>query len=173
MRSAATRRSHEICSCCPPADGEADLSRGQIADLAARLSPLSLTKRGPRRLTGASNFWVDVADPAGAGLAPAARIWFLDSMDRGCGEEVEGYGCVGADTIAWFVQAAKALPPVETQILFVHIPLPEVRQAGAAPCCCCCLPQERGGSPLGCGGWVESLGQAQERAPRPPAACSS
>ena len=64
-------------------DGEADLSRWQIMELAAS-SPLSLARSGPNNLTGAGNYYVELRAPH-ASQQVAARIWFLDSMSRGCG----------------------------------------------------------------------------------------
>ena len=54
-----------------------------------RLSNLSLTELGPEDVPGASNYWLDIYDPSGA--AVAARVWILDSGDKGCGGVMEGW----------------------------------------------------------------------------------
>lgn len=64
-------------------DGEADLSRHEIVAVDMAASNLSLTQQGPVGVAGASNYYVDVLDPQGG--AVAARLWLLDSNDRGCG----------------------------------------------------------------------------------------
>ena len=65
-------------------DDEADLTRLQIFALErkhdAAHNNISCTRRGPQGITGTSNYFLDVLDGNGVG----ARIWFLDSMDRGC-----------------------------------------------------------------------------------------
>ena len=72
-------------------DGEADLGRRQIAELdAATGRGLSLTQPGPAHLRGAGNYWLDVLEP-GEGTAVAARIWMLDSGNRGCGTQAQGW----------------------------------------------------------------------------------
>lgn len=41
---------------------------------------------GPEDLTGAGNYWLDIlpSDVDSFSHTPAARLWFLDSMSRGC-----------------------------------------------------------------------------------------
>ena len=108
----------------PAADSEGDLSRRALLRLDAAASNLSLTQQGPAGITGASNYWLDVADPATG--APAARLWFLDSMSRGCRSTHYTNGCVGDDTVAWLARVGGGLPKVPAQIAFAHVPLPEV-----------------------------------------------
>ena len=57
----------------------------------AAAAALSHTRRGPAHLTGAGNYWLDVYDPSGRRIA--ARIWLLDSGDRGCASSRLGW-CV-------------------------------------------------------------------------------
>lgn len=69
---------------CPAGnhDGEADLNRREVVGLdTATGSNLSLTRAGPPWLSGAGNYWVDVQAPNNS---VAARLWFLDSGNRGC-----------------------------------------------------------------------------------------
>lgn len=66
-------------------DDEADLSRDQIFTLEHKHDTahnLSCTGRGPHGLTGVSNYYLDVLEADGNGVG--GRIWFMDSMDRGC-----------------------------------------------------------------------------------------
>lgn len=199
-------------------DAQADLDRRQVASLIAGSGPLSLTRRGPKGVTGAANYRLDIlasssngggvsilsssssssgssstnssnsissgsdsnssngkrysvfssggsslATPAAvdgssagnasitgvlaagsgsgsgdnssdssgdnsiAGGRVAARIWALDSMDRGCGRLGKWFtwGCVAADTWAWVDEQAAALsPPRVPSLAFIHIPIP-------------------------------------------------
>lgn len=74
-------------------DGEADLSRRDVAELASAVGgSLSLTRPGPEGLPGGGNYWIDVLEPRGE--AVAARIWMLDSGNRGCGHLAWGW-CAG------------------------------------------------------------------------------
>lgn len=104
-------------------DGEADLGRRDVAELAHAVGgALSLTRPGPPGLPGGGNYWIDVLEPQGQ--AAVARIWMLDSGNRGCGRLAWGWGCVPADTVDWVRQQAARLPPVPS-LAFVHIPLPQ------------------------------------------------
>lgn len=54
---------------------------------APQANPCSLLPtpmQGPEGITGASNYWLDILEPSGA--AVAARIWMLDSGNRGCAD---------------------------------------------------------------------------------------
>lgn len=113
-------------------DDEADLNRRQIVELDNTIGGnLSLTQNGPMNITGATNYFIDVR--AYGESRAAARLWFLDSMDRGCENVTSSWGCVGLDTVAWFSQQAKALPVATVSMVFVHIPLPELRLAWGDP----------------------------------------
>jgi len=68
-------------------DAQGALTRRQVVDLDRR-SPLSLTRAAPEGVTGASHYWLDVHAHGGGHVA--ARLVFLDSMDRGC-ESVKGW----------------------------------------------------------------------------------
>jgi pre-mRNA-splicing factor SYF1 len=64
-------------------DAEADLKRRDIVKMdAATGTGLSLTQPGPANITGAGNYYIDVYDSTGTQVA--ARIWMLDSGNRGC-----------------------------------------------------------------------------------------
>eukprot|EP00887_Chlorella_sp_A99_P005029 scaffold4.g5029.t1 len=81
-------------------DAEADLGRREIValDIVAG-GGASLTQQGPASVTGASNYYLEVLESSGSDVA--FRIWFLDSMNHGCGNATGVWGCVGADTLAW------------------------------------------------------------------------
>lgn len=71
-------------------DGEADLGRRDVAELAHAVGgALSLTRPGPPGLPGGGNYWIDVLEPQGQ--AAVARIWMLDSGNRGCGRLAWGW----------------------------------------------------------------------------------
>lgn len=65
-------------------DDEADLTREEIYKLEKQHDTAhncSHTRRS-NGITGITNYFLDVLQPAGNGVG--ARLWFLDSMDRGC-----------------------------------------------------------------------------------------
>lgn len=107
-------------------DGEADLSRREIIELdIASGQGLSFTRQAPSQTVGASNYYLDIFDQLGRSVK--GRIWFLDSMNKGCGDIDAGWGCVEKETVDWVERAHAYLPKVETSIAFIHIPLPEFR----------------------------------------------
>ena len=57
---------------------------------AATSGGLSLSQAGPPGLSGAGNYWVDVLAP-GESTEVAARLWFLDSGNRGCNGGAAGW----------------------------------------------------------------------------------
>ncbi len=64
-------------------DGEADLSHREIINLDISTGGnLSLTQQGPANVSGAGNYYLDIYDTSGK--AVAARVWLLDSNNRGC-----------------------------------------------------------------------------------------
>lgn len=90
-------------------DDEADLERREILALERHTDAVnvSCTHEGPGNLTGVSNYWLDVLESGGGGEGgdgdeggrAAARLYFLDSMDRGCREvpgwyAIRGGGCL-------------------------------------------------------------------------------
>jgi pre-mRNA-splicing factor SYF1 len=56
---------------------------------------------------------------------PAARLWFFDSMNRGCLLRRNSWGCVAPTAITWASTISKTIPLVPTAMAFVHIPIPE------------------------------------------------
>lgn len=84
---------------------------------------LSLTRPGPAGLPGAGAYWIDVLGP-GTSRDVAARIWMVDSGNRGCDGTASGWGCVDARTVAWVRAQAARLPRVPS-LAVVHIPVPQ------------------------------------------------
>ena len=112
-------------------DDEADASRREIIDIDIEIGQgLSLTRQGPEDVTGASNYWLDVASSSlqSFPLDTAARLWFFDSMNRGCRDMSHSWGCVGEDTLAWLMDRAGTMQPVPS-MGFVHIPVPQLMKA--------------------------------------------
>ena len=66
-------------------DGEADLGRRQIMALVGHQSNVSISQTDP----AGTSYFLDIYDPDGVVLA--ARIWMLDSNDRGCGQLRAGW----------------------------------------------------------------------------------
>jgi hypothetical protein len=100
---------------------------------------------GPPGVSGAANYRLDILPSAsayggGGGPAPgegnatssgrgvAARLWFLDSLNRGCGllPGRLSWGCVAPDTLGWLQAQAARLPPVPSAAV-IHIPIPEFK----------------------------------------------
>eukprot|EP00892_Ulva_mutabilis_P003758 jgi/Ulvmu1/1754/UM117_0031.1 len=129
-------------------DSEGLLERSQVinVDMTAGL-PFSLSQLGHAHLTGAGNYWLDILPSDSTSAAPAARLWFLDSMSRGCAG-ISGWGCVAPDVVNWLQRQAKSLVPAPVSAAFVHIPVPEfvhawnsgsaVGMKGEASCCPSC-----------------------------------
>ncbi|KAH7620787.1 putative inactive purple acid phosphatase 28 [Nannochloris sp. 'desiccata'] len=57
---------------------------------------------------------------------PAARLWFFDSMNRGCLIQRNSWGCIAPTAIQWASTISKTIPLVPTAMAFAHIPIPEV-----------------------------------------------
>jgi len=55
----------------------------------------------------------------------AARLWFFDSMNRGCLLERNTWGCIAPTAIQWASTISKTIPMVPTSMAFAHIPIPE------------------------------------------------
>jgi pre-mRNA-splicing factor SYF1 len=112
-------------------DDEADLTRTEILEMDTRISgDLSHTQVGPIQLTGSSNYHVDVLSATpGEESRVDARLWFFDSMNRGCENDSLSWGCVGTDTVAWMkdITSGGMMSPALQSLAFVHIPLPEHR----------------------------------------------
>ena len=112
-------------------DDEADASRREIIEIDNEIgNGLSLTKQGPEGVTGASNYWLDIEPSSARGFpyTVAARLWFFDSMNRGCRGKSNSWGCVGEDTLTWMKEQASLMPRVPS-MGFVHIPVPQVMEA--------------------------------------------
>jgi len=79
-------------------DDEGDLTRTQIIRL-DQTNPLSLRNQS-KGIPGTANFYVPVyASQNNSQLA--ANLWVLDSGSTGCGDIVEGSGCIECDVVEW------------------------------------------------------------------------
>lgn len=115
-------------------DDEADLSRTEILEADLRISGgLSLTEVGPVHITGSSNYYINILSPVYSNQEDRvdARLWFFDSMNRGCENSTNSWGCVGRDTVSWMntITSEDTFPRALQSLAFVHIPLPEHRFA--------------------------------------------
>jgi hypothetical protein len=75
-----------------------------------------------------SEFSIKVVDPllvTPTEPDPAARLWFFDSMNRGCLSENNAWGCIPPTAIQWASAISKTIPIVPTAMAFVHIPIPQ------------------------------------------------
>lgn len=112
-------------------DDEADLTRTEILEADMRISgDLSHTRVGPVHLTGSSNYYLDILSSVpGEESRVDARLWFFDSMNRGCESDPASWGCVGKDTVSWMkdIRSSGIMSPALQSLAFVHIPLPEHR----------------------------------------------
>lgn len=78
-------------ACVRPHPLQGDLGRRAITELdAATGGGLALTQPGPAHLPGGGGYWVDVLAPSNS-TAVAARVWALDSGNRGCGRLAYGW----------------------------------------------------------------------------------
>ncbi|GMH44892.1 hypothetical protein BSKO_12849 [Bryopsis sp. KO-2023] len=82
----------------------------------------SLTQPGPENITGVSNYFLPVRSSNTS--QESARLWFFDSMAKGCNGLHYSWGCVGEDTVHWFDHLASKQSPLPGAA-FIHIPLPE------------------------------------------------
>lgn len=110
-------------------DAEANLDRAGVLKQDRAISgDLSYSQVGPEDITGASNYYIEVhSGVSGHEDRVDLRLWFFDSMSRGCEGNSSSWGCVARDTIEWYSELNTELIPVGQQIAFVHIPLPEHR----------------------------------------------
>jgi len=104
-------------------DAEANLDRaGVLREDRAISGDLSYSRIGPDDITGASNYYIDVySGVSGHEDRVDLRLWFFDSMSRGCEGNSSSWGCVGRDTISWYSDLNTELVPVDQQIAFVHM----------------------------------------------------
>lgn len=112
-------------------DSEGNVTREQL--MRAQLSlPGAVAEAGPPELEGVGNFVLPVSDATGKRLA--AALYGFDSGSYSDLAEAPGYGWVRERQTAWFRREAEALRtagggiPVQS-LAFLHIPLPEYREA--------------------------------------------
>jgi Calcineurin-like phosphoesterase len=116
-------------------DDEGSLSRAQMIELLSGL-PYSLTTAGPPSLPGHGNYYVQVMSHNGH--HSALTIWLMDSHSYTPDERrFKGYDWIKPEQIKWFSDVAGGLKVsnekyshIHMDMAFVHIPLPEYREAG-------------------------------------------
>lgn len=107
-------------------DAESKVSRREVVEIDIEAGQgYSLTQQGPEGITGASNYWLDIASGSEKRNETAARLWFFDSMNMGCRNVSESWGCVGVDTLEWLEKQSSKMTAVPA-IGFVHIPVPQI-----------------------------------------------
>eukprot|EP01025_Chloroclados_australasicus_P017529 TRINITY_DN18953_c1_g1_i1.p1 TRINITY_DN18953_c1_g1~~TRINITY_DN18953_c1_g1_i1.p1 ORF type:complete len:418 (-),score=47.86 TRINITY_DN18953_c1_g1_i1:209-1399(-) len=107
-------------------DQEAGLSRREVVQFFASQvdeHELAMTQVGPDHISGASNYYLDVFAHNGDQIV--IRIWFLDTMGKGCNNLPNSWGCVANDTVQWLSTTSSQLPQTQSQLLFIHIPIAE------------------------------------------------
>jgi 3',5'-cyclic AMP phosphodiesterase CpdA len=121
-------------------DDEGILSREQLFAV-QRASPLCLTERGPRNVTGVGNYALRVTSASAGSLA--AALYFLDSNAydaRGLGD----YAWIGHDQIDWYRRTSRRLAAEYAAVTtgqrlpalaFFHIPLPEYEEVWRTRTC--------------------------------------
>ena len=104
-------------------DAEANLDRAGVLKQDRAISgDLSYSQVGPEDITGASNYYIEVhSGVSGHEDRVDLRLWFFDSMSRGCEGNSSSWGCVARDTIEWYSELNTELIPVGQQIAFVHM----------------------------------------------------
>ena len=107
-------------------DDEGDLTRTQIIRL-DQTNPLSLRNQS-KGIPGTANFYVPVyASQNNSQLA--ANLWVLDSGSTGCGDIVEGSGCIECDVVEWYNEESLKIKEEHGtnvhHLAYFHIPLPE------------------------------------------------
>ncbi|KAI1500536.1 calcineurin-like phosphoesterase [Biscogniauxia marginata] len=118
-------------------DDEGALPRaGQMA-LIEQL-PYSLSAAGPDDIDGVGNYYVEVLAP-GNSKHSALTLYLLDSHSYSPDErQFSGYDWIKKNQIEWFKQTANGLKKkhkeythIHMDLAFIHIPLPEYRNAGS------------------------------------------
>ena len=117
-------------------DEYSDRSRPEIVEYLENKT-LSLTRRGPSELGGTGTYSVGIK--ASDGDRAAAVMYFLDSgaytPDRA---RFGFYAWVSQRHVEWFRQETRAAPRTASgeplpSLVFLHIPLPEYREAAVSP----------------------------------------
>ncbi|KAF4710534.1 purple acid phosphatase, partial [Perkinsus olseni] len=91
-------------------------------------SEWSLSRKAPPGVSGGSVYYVPVYENSTAEGRPTGVLWMLDSEVDYC-MGLKGWGCVTEDQIEWFESQARSEDLRDVRgLMFVHIPLPEVRQ---------------------------------------------
>lgn len=98
--------------------------------------PYSLSKSGPDDIDGVGNYYIEILGK-GSSKHSAVTVYLLDSHSYSPDERrFKGYDWIKKNQIDWFRQTASGLKKkhkeythVHLDIAFIHIPLPEYREA--------------------------------------------
>ena len=119
-------------------DDESTMSRDELMKLARSL-PYGVSQRGPRDITGVSNYVLPVR--ASKGRKQAATIYCIDSNSYYyVGEERDGYDWIHPDQIHWYLKKAEGIRKrsggeLLPALAFFHIPIPEYKDVWDAGGC--------------------------------------
>lgn len=118
-------------------DDEKSLSRAAQMAIIESL-PYSLSRAGPDDIDGVGNYYIEVL-ARGSSKHSALTIYLLDSHSYSPDErQYQGYDWIKQNQIDWFKQTSSSLKKkhkeythIHMDISFIHIPLPEYRDAEA------------------------------------------
>lgn len=108
-------------------DSQSDLTRSEVIELDMK-HKFSLTEKGPKGLTGETNFVKHLysrKDPSKVLM----NFWFFDTNDIGCNGEKESWGCIEDDQISWYESLSKEFKRLygkTKDMAFYHIPIREI-----------------------------------------------
>lgn len=115
-------------------DDEGNLDRVTSMAIMEQL-PYSLTQTGPDEVDGIGNYIVEVLG-RGSSSHSALTLYLLDTHTYSPDKKVEGYDWVKPSQIEWFKstkqkleKAHEAYTHIHMNLAFIHIPLPEYRNA--------------------------------------------
>lgn len=116
-------------------EGKPGLSRAATMDLMHTL-PYSLAEAGPESIDGVGNYVVEVLAP-GQSHHSALTLYLLDSHSYSPDErKFKGYDWIKDNQIKWFKDTAASLKhaharytKIHLSMAFIHIPIPEYRDA--------------------------------------------
>ncbi|KAK4114875.1 Metallo-dependent phosphatase [Canariomyces notabilis] len=116
-------------------DDEGSMSRAAQMELIETL-PYSLSRAGPAEIDGVGNYYIEVLARGGSGHS-AITVYLLDTHAYSPNErKFPGYDWIKKNQIDWFRSTAQGLKKkhkeythMHMDVAFIHIPLPEYRDA--------------------------------------------
>lgn len=116
-------------------DDEGSITRLASTDLQQNL-PYSLTQPGPNTIPGVGNYYIRILSHLGSHAA--LTLYFLDTHAYSPDDKkYHGYDWIKPEQIKWFKDTKKGLEAddkkyshIHLDMAFIHIPLPEYRDAG-------------------------------------------